>query len=318
MEYRKLISFGKSSYVISIPKNWIKQHKLKKGDVISVGESGPNLVLGIKQDEENSNKEKEMVIQIDGKTKDWLGREVCAAYILNYRKIIFKGKEVKSKIKILQEIIQNLIALEVMEQREDSIIAKDFLNMDTVSVEELIRKMDVVTRTMINEMKNIFKEDNYNNMNERDKDVNRLYFLLYRTIIYNLENPMKAIKNLNFGSLDLLKMKSVGFYVEAIADEARRTARYARLIKISDKRKKEFEELFDKINNYYVETMKTIYNKDIEKALRLSERKSELEKDLQKFEDDVQKVKHLYKVLCRLQRMLGLIHNLGRVIYTFN
>ena len=32
MEYRKIIEFGKSSYVVSLPKPWLNAKKLKKGD----------------------------------------------------------------------------------------------------------------------------------------------------------------------------------------------------------------------------------------------------------------------------------------------
>ena len=195
MEYRKLISFGKSSFVISLPKAWIRKNKIEKGDLVYLEESGPNLLLSSKENAGKENEEKETVINVDGKTKEWIAREVCSAYILNFRKITFKGKEIRGKVRELQGIIQNLMALEVMEQSTDYIVAKDFLNMDKVSPNELIRKMDVVTRTMIKEARAIFKEENYDNLNERDKDVNRLYFLLYRSVLYNLENPMKAMKN---------------------------------------------------------------------------------------------------------------------------
>ena len=51
MEYRKLISFGKSSFVVSLPKSWIKQNKLKKGDLIHFEDEGNNLVIKKKEEE---------------------------------------------------------------------------------------------------------------------------------------------------------------------------------------------------------------------------------------------------------------------------
>ncbi|MEK6938507.1 MAG: phosphate uptake regulator PhoU [Nanoarchaeota archaeon] len=184
MEYRKLISFGKSSFVVSMPKSWVNQNKLKKGDLIYLEESGQNLLLSksdIKKEEENKTK----VIAIDGKNINLIAREVNSSYILNFKTIVLKGKEIKDRIKEIQEIFQNLIALEVMEQTANTIVAKDFLNMEQVSVEEIIRKMDIITRTMMKESFGALTSDNYENINQRDKDVNRLYFLLYRTILYN-------------------------------------------------------------------------------------------------------------------------------------
>lgn len=315
MEYRKLISFGKSSFVISIPKPWINKHKLVKGDLLYLEETGPNLILS-KEDKISSPTEKEIVILVDGKTKEWLAREVCSAYILNYRSIILKGKSLKGKVKDLQGIIQNLMALEIMEQTTDSIIAKDFLNMDKVSCQELIRKMDVVTRTMLQETREIFDEDNYENINQRDKDVNRLYFLLYRTVLYNLENPTRAMKNFNYSSIDLMRMHSIGFYIEMIADEARRIARFARKIKVNPTQKKLIEKFLKDSEDYYIATMKAGYNKDMKAALGLSDHKVVMDKAVEKVEADIMTVKDLSKVVNRMQRLVSSIHNLGRVAYT--
>ncbi len=315
MEYRKLISFGKSSFVISLPKAWIVKHKLVKGDLLYLEETGPNLILS-KEDKIQSPKEKEIIIQVDGKSKEWLAREVCSAYILNYRSIVLKGKTLKGKVKDIQNIIQNLMALEVMEQTTDSIVAKDFLNMDKVSCEELIRKMDVVTRTMMQETREIFVEDNYENINQRDKDVNRLYFLLYRAVLYNLENPTRAMKQFGYSSIDLMRLHSLGFYIEMIADEARRIARYARSIKVTAVQQKQIEKFLQDTEEYYVATMKSCYAKDMKAALGLSDHKVVMDKFIEKIDADVMSIKDLNKIVNRMQRMVSSVHNLGRVVYT--
>jgi len=315
MEYRRLISFGKSSFVVSLPKAWISQNTLKKGDLIYLQENGPNLLLS-KKDNEEKNEEKEKIIYIDGKSDFTIEREVCSTYIQNYPRIVLRGKEIKNKVKELQHIVQSLIALEIMEQTSDTIVAKDFLNMDSVSVEELIRKMDLVTRTMMKEAQQIFTEDNYESLNERDHDVNRLYFLLYRTILYNLRNPMKALKNFKLSGLDLLRVHFIGFYIEAIADEVRRATRHARSLKVSAPQQEQLLQYIGKMNEYYLSTMKAAYNKDTELALKVSEMKRGHDKELEALEENVQKIPGYNRVLTRLQRMTSLIHNLGRVLYT--
>lgn len=314
MEYRKLISFGKSSYVVSLPKCWVTQNKLKKGDLVYFEENGPSLMLSPRQD--NSDEEKERTIFIDGKSLPRVEREVSAAYITNCRQIVLKGKEVKSKIKEFQIIIQNLIALEIMEQASDSITAKDFLDMDKVSLKEIVRKMDIVTRTMFKESCQIFEEDNYEHINERDKDINRLYFLLYRAVLYNLENPMKAMKNFNLTPTDLIKLHKQGFYIEAIADEVRRTIRYARLMKLPGNKLKKIQELLEKLNEIYLETMKACHTNDIELALKLSDSKVFFNQELDLLEKEVHKIEYLNQTISRMRRMVTNIHNLGRVAYT--
>ena len=315
MEYRKLISFGKSSYVVSIPKPWVIQNKLKKGDHIYIEESGSNLILSKKEScEKKENKRK--IIDIDKKSPHWIWREVCSGYILNNHEIVLQGSEIKNKVKELQNVVQNLIALEIMEQTSDTLVAKDFLDMDNVSLLELIQKMDVVTRTMINESCQVFEECNYDSINDRDKDVNRLYFLLYRAALFNMENPTKAMKNFKLTPMDMLRSLFMGFYIEVIADEVRRAIRYARMIEGSPEIKKQIKSFLEKMRDYYVGTMKSFYKKDIEAAFKLSDLKMDFEKDLDKLENEVQKIEHLNKVVNRLQRLVTNIHNLGRIVYT--
>ncbi len=49
MEYRKLISFGKSSFVVSLPKSWVTQNKMKKGDLVYFEDSGVNLLINTRK-----------------------------------------------------------------------------------------------------------------------------------------------------------------------------------------------------------------------------------------------------------------------------
>ena len=55
MEVRKLIQFGGNSYVISLPKKWIKLHSLEKGDPIYLDFDKDRIILNIEYDK-NTNK----------------------------------------------------------------------------------------------------------------------------------------------------------------------------------------------------------------------------------------------------------------------
>ena len=50
MDYRKIISFGKTSFVMSIPKSWVIKNGLKKGDLVSLEENEGNLIMSPKKD----------------------------------------------------------------------------------------------------------------------------------------------------------------------------------------------------------------------------------------------------------------------------
>lgn len=314
MEYRKLISFGNNSFVISLPKSWVIQNKLKKGDLIHITEQSHDLILSGK-DAEKEQVDKVKVITVDGKNLALVEREINSSYILNHRTIILKGEELRGNIRVFQTFFQNLIALEVMEQTPTSLVAKDFLNMSKVSVEELVHKMDIVTRAMFIESSEEFSTQNYENVNERDRDVNRLYFLLYRTVLYNMDNPLNALRHFKLKTVDLVNFLFSGYYLEGIADEVRRTARYASQLNINQPEKEALKRFLQHINEYYLETMKAFYAKNVDLALGISEHKKELNNELDTFEKKNQGVEFYGSTIGRMRRLISFIHSLGRIVY---
>ena len=118
VDFRKLISFGKSSYVISLPKNWIDKNKLEKGSLISVREDTDNLVLSPKI-ESAKEEAKKITISVDNKEYRRIKREIIAAYINNFQTIVLTGKDLKTKAADLRDILHNIMPPEIMEQTSD-------------------------------------------------------------------------------------------------------------------------------------------------------------------------------------------------------
>ncbi len=315
MEYRKLISFGKNSFVVSLPKVWVKQNKLKKGDLIYLEDKSNSILLGAKNGDEVE--EKSCLINIDGKLLNQLKRELNAAYIENNREIVFQGKEIKTRSHELLEIIRDLIALEVLELDATRILTKDFLDMDKVSVMELLKKIDIVVRSMLKDCAMTFTEDTVDNINLRDKDVNRLSFLIYRAIRYGLRNQSRYMKHFNLSAVDLLNCYWMTFHLEATADEAKRICRAMKIIKLSTTQQKNFMILFKECCSFYEEVMKAYYTSNHEKALELSNRKPELIERVNGFYEDIQDIKDASYMIDRFRKLLGTIHELDRLIYQY-
>ncbi|NQV90955.1 phosphate uptake regulator PhoU [Candidatus Woesearchaeota archaeon] len=314
MEYRKLISFGKNSFVISLPKAWIRHTKLKKGDLIYVEEASDHLVLRPHLNKEEEE-EKKITINVDGKTIPLLTRELNAAYIENYREITFKGKEIKEKSKEILDVVRKLIALEVLELDSDHIVTKDFLDMNKVSVKDLIKKMDIIVRSMLKDCINSFEEDNVENLNLRDEDVNRLSFLVYRSIRHGLRNPSLSLKHFDLTTIDLLNYYWSTFHLEAIADEAKRIVRSMNTTTINKSKQKDFISLLEKAEKLYLETIKSHFAHDRSKALELSTRKKPLVEGANKFFKENENEKGTSYMADRFRRLVGIIHELDRLTY---
>src|SRR3989344_5042092 len=129
MEYRKLIKFGESSHIVSLPNEWIKKNNLKKGDLIYFESNGSNEITLTPNKKDKVKIDKESVINVDGKAEKSLMREITSVYLNNFNIIKFEGKELGNKSKLVRSLVQDLVALEIVEHTNKNIVVKDFLDM---------------------------------------------------------------------------------------------------------------------------------------------------------------------------------------------
>lgn len=316
MEYRKLISFGKSSYVVSLPKSWVMRSKLKKGDLIYFEENEGNITFSSSNNLENQ-KEKETTILIDGKSPRRIQREIISAYIKDYKSIVLMGEELKQKAKSIQETIHNLVALEVMEETSKKIVARDFLDMDTISVFNLIRKIDIIIRAMIDDCEKMFIEDTYENIFHRDNDVNRLSFLIFRVIEFGLNNPSFMYKKQGLSPTQLLHLWWFTFNLEAVADEVKRVARYMQRVDLDKKQQEQFLHLFAEAEQGYLTILKGFHQQDQNPAHAVLELKEKIIRKCDDFYLANRRTENVGLLIEKLKAMITLMHNLGRVVYQY-
>jgi len=267
MEYRKIIEFGKSSYVVSLPKAWMNDKKLKKGDVIYVDQDGDRLVLYPVENKE-TKEPKKATLDVTGMTKQEVRLQLVSKYIQNFNEITLVSENMKSSAKEVRAIIHDLMALEVIEETASKIVTKDFLNMEDISPSNLMNNMDLITREMLADSKDAFEEDKSFNIEERDSDVNRLLFLLHRSVRYFQKNPAVARKK-GLTPEELMLVWFASTKVEHIADQVKRIARLIRRSKFKKSEQEELAELYSSVEKYYIESLSAFYKKDMEKAFRL-------------------------------------------------
>src|SRR3989338_222548 len=112
MESRKIISFGSSSFVISLPKAWVNENKLKKGDLVHIDDKKSELLVYpsvMKKDEEP----KQTVILTDDKDLDYIRTKIVSSYLNGYGLIDIKGSRMEQDAPHIKAILRNLTGLEI-------------------------------------------------------------------------------------------------------------------------------------------------------------------------------------------------------------
>src|SRR3989338_4595298 len=111
--------------------------------------------------------------------------------------------------------------MEIIEQTANKIVAKDLINIKEVSIKTLIRRIDLIIRSMMEDLiASIGKkecEKVVETLFQRDADVNRLYFLVRRVTTAALEDPRIA-KLFETTPLELVADWEVVLALEKIGD----------------------------------------------------------------------------------------------------
>ena len=264
MESRKIISFGSSSFVVSLPKAWVNENKLKKGDILNIDDKKSELLIyptRAQKDEEP----KHIVIMTDDKDLDYIRTKIVSSYLNGYGIIDIKGSRLEQDAAHIKAILRNLTGLEIIHQSSDKISAKDLLNISEININTLIRRMDNIVRSMIIDAIDSMDKDRYASIVERDMDLNRSAFLAFRVIKAAL-NDNSLAKKLALSNCDLLQDWIVASRLEKIGDQQKRIARHLRNVSLHKKEKEEFHKIITLIQNDYVDAMTAYYKKDLEAA----------------------------------------------------
>lgn len=286
IDVRKLISFGKGSYIISMPKSWIEKNNLKKGDLISVEDDGFELVISASQQEKKQDL-KEASIDAKEKSLDMLKAEIVSSYLNGYDTINISFEAGSRDMPRVKEIIRNLSGLEIMEQTSARITAKNLINVNEISINNIVRRMDIITRAMMEDVILCSRgQCDYDSIYNRDSDVNRLFFLGYRAIKNAMKSPRIA-KSLGIEPWQLHSDTLIISRIEKTADRQKRIARYLCSLNLDRATLAELDKLQSDINSSYNEVMKAYYNQDRQLAFNVEvtnkERTSACDKFLEKY-----------------------------------
>ncbi len=308
MEYRKLIAFGKSSYVISLPKEWIKANNLKKGDTVSINNQTNNLVVSVHEQEPLI---KQLLILTDGKSLSRIETELVSAYINNYNRIMLSGDNLKTGARKIKDILHNLPGLEVIEETKNKIVLKEILDEKEVSVKAIIRKIDNITRAMLEDTLLCLKEDHYESIYQRDYEVNRGLYLVNRVGRNIIEKSQLNSHDLT--PIDVLVYLDIATNIEKVGDHAKRIARALRQTELTKNQKNQFEDCFKKSKDLYLDSMKCFYKKNIELAHEVVERYDNLIElcfKILKVEENIK----MYKLIDYVKHVIVASRNIGRAV----
>lgn len=274
MDFRKVIKFGENSYVISLPNKWVRENKIKKGDLISLEQEKSLIKISpheIKKEVHNTE------INLDySKIKNFknLKQHITASYMNGYDQIIVTGKELAKDTQKIRELSRNFVGLEIIEQTPQRIVLKEFLNLQEASYTEITRRIDRIVISMLEDTEKHFNGEKniLETLKQKDSDISRLNYFSIRLTNSIIKNKIR--RDIKYE--EILYYTEMINYLEKFANQIKRIPRYI------GKAPNSVQEVFKKISNMYKETMRANYLSDPAAVIELMNKREDLYSECEK------------------------------------
>jgi len=284
MEIRRVQITGGSSYVITLPKEWIRTMNIKKNDQLGINiQSDGALIINPKITQEQLQKIKEFNVSKISKP-NYLLQLLIGAYISGYTslKITSPTRMSTAVQNVIRSFTQLAIGPEVVEETDKSVTLKDLLNPMEMPLDRAIKRMYIIVKGMYEDTIRALQTNNKNLVGDvfsRDDDVDRLHWLVARQYNIILQNVSLA------GKMDItIEMASTCFLIsriiERIGDHTVRIAQNISKLVYSDLNKQKIDRIIMASSlslDIFNKSMGAFFKKDIKASNKTIESVAKLE-----------------------------------------
>jgi phosphate uptake regulator len=229
-ESRRVQRVGYNSLSISIPKQYVEEMKLKKGDTLLFREDSDGTLRLIP-----ATKAREAARAIvraeQAGGEEMLTKLVVGAYALGYDTIEVVGKEPLDHMTVdgVLNTIKRLRGMEVVESDERHIVAQSFIDPTKFPVDSLIKRLQIlVSRSLdyVTSSLDLKQTGSLNEVGRVQDEVDELYWLILRQLLVALNRRELAseigIESPLHASGDRVSAKTldeIGGIIQDIAEE---------------------------------------------------------------------------------------------------
>ncbi len=319
MDTRKVQRTGKSTFIVSLPKNWATKNGIKAGSIIYIHQ-GDNGALTLSTD--RSERDLRARLNIGDKLGEPLVRDIIGCYLGGYRTIeVFSAHMSMAQKKDLHQIVNKLIGPEILEETINKVVIQDLLSSEELQAEKALKRIRTVVKSMIQDSLSALQSDNKElamDVIQRDNDVDRLNLLIARQFTEVLRSGSVRQETLN--PIMAFNYMQAASNLERIADHAYKIADIACKcsIPLPDELKKELSSMESLLCGLIDDSLSCLLQTNSNKANELIDKISQIQRRAQGLANSSE-TKDKSELLVRLvlagslERMLDYIMNIGEL-----
>jgi phosphate uptake regulator len=251
-EQRKLQVTGGSTFILSLPKEWITRNQLKKGSLIVLCEEDSGSLSLFPSKLEKQEKKAEAFIRVSANDNpEAVMRKAISAYLIGYNILHIKAQGQKPFVAGLRNYLKNfarnyLVGTEIVTDSSEDLTLQILLNYPELSVESALRRMAIIAASMHREAVDCLRNLDYSAAKavvDTDREVNRFSLYILRLLKMAVVN-VRLVKEIGLSNpRECLGYRLIAKSVERTADHATKIAENTLILKNPAN-----PELLDRIN----------------------------------------------------------------------
>jgi phosphate uptake regulator len=232
-EQRKLQVTGGSTYILSLPKEWVTRNQLSKGNLMVLSEEDDgSLSINSSRPERNEKKDEASIRVSSNDKPEAVMRKAISAYLIGYNILHIRAQGQQPLAVGLRNYLKNfarnyLVGAEIVIDSPTDLTLQILLNYSELSVQSALRRMSIIAASMHREAVSCLESLDYSAAKavvETDREVNRFSLYIVRLLKLAVSNA-RIVREIGLNNpRDCLGYRLIVKSVERTADHATKIA----------------------------------------------------------------------------------------------
>jgi len=310
---RKLQLTGGSTFIVSLPKTWVKTLGLNPGDVVEIYQDKDMKLIIVPRRSRSSEETSIVTIECRDSDVDYIIREMIAYYMSGYSTIsLFCTKMKANDLVLIKDFIRKrLLGGEVVDETANSLTIQFLVSVKELSISKAMSRASHLALNMLIDSLTSIRDENYELAKQvilRDDEVDRLYFYISRQLALSISFYEILEKDeINFYQIPDYHL--VSRFIERVADHAVRIATLAEKIKLEKEITSliydygiKISQIFRKASNAFINRKKEI-SYEVLKDNKIVQEHYDVTSKLLSSKGDVESLSNALLVLDSLRRI---------------
>ncbi len=231
---RRIQKTGGSTYIVSLPKNWVVARGLGPGDVLLFTPRADGSLTVYPASATPAEAQRRIVEVSNDMEEEHLFRRLIAEYIAGYPllEVRTSGRMSARTREVVRNFAQRMIGPEILEETSESVILQDVVGANPLPIPSIVRRMHQMVQAMQTDAMAAFRQRDASiarDVVERDWEVDRLHWFLEKQVTSALRDA-RILASIDLTLPECSTFLLASRILERIADHAVRISETVQIL----------------------------------------------------------------------------------------